>query len=529
MNKLQEIFKAWNIAFDPDNEQAELAAERIEICNSCEFKTTTLGINRCSVCGCALKAKVFSPVKGACPKGKWDLVDKLVAPPATINVEEVVTKEEVLNETQVNPVEEFRINNSENTIFVQIASYRDPQLLPTLDDLFDKADFPDNLKVCIAWQHSEKDTWDNLDKYKDDSRVIILDIPYSKSKGACWARNAIQGQYSNEKYTLQLDSHHRFIKGWDTELINMYEDLKLDGVKKPLLTGYISSFDPDNDPKGRVTDPWWMTFDRFTPEGVVFFLPATIPGWQSMVKPIPARFYSAHFAFTTGEFCLEVPHDPEFYFHGEEITIAVRAFTHGYDLFHPHKVIAWHEYTRKGRTKHWDDSKDWVKINKHTHKKTRMLLNVDGEGDLEVQNSPYGLGTVRTIQDYERFAGIRFKDRGVQEYTRQNNFAPNPPVEDYENSFFSKFRHCIDVHISSVPEKDYEYWVVAFHDSNDNTLFRQDSNEQEVKAFLESSKNKDGWINIWREYQGPVPDYYVVWPYSKSKGWCDRITGNLKE
>jgi hypothetical protein len=77
MNKLEEIFKAWNISFNPDDSQAELAGKRIEICNSCEFKTTTLGINRCSVCGCALKGKVFSPVKGACPKGKWDEVDGL--------------------------------------------------------------------------------------------------------------------------------------------------------------------------------------------------------------------------------------------------------------------------------------------------------------------------------------------------------------------------------------------------------------------------------------------------------------------
>lgn len=75
MNKLQEIFKAWNIAFDPNNDQAELAAKRIEICNSCDKKVTNLGINRCSVCGCALKGKVFSPVKGACPIGKWDEVD----------------------------------------------------------------------------------------------------------------------------------------------------------------------------------------------------------------------------------------------------------------------------------------------------------------------------------------------------------------------------------------------------------------------------------------------------------------------
>lgn len=75
MNKIEEIFKAWNISFNPNSDQSELASKRIKICNSCEHKATNLGINKCKVCGCALKAKVFSPIKGACPKGKWDSVD----------------------------------------------------------------------------------------------------------------------------------------------------------------------------------------------------------------------------------------------------------------------------------------------------------------------------------------------------------------------------------------------------------------------------------------------------------------------
>lgn len=81
MNKIEEIFKAWNITLNPNEKQAELASKRIEACNSCEYKVSNLGINRCSVCGCALKAKVFSPVKGACPKGKWDQIDGKVKKP----------------------------------------------------------------------------------------------------------------------------------------------------------------------------------------------------------------------------------------------------------------------------------------------------------------------------------------------------------------------------------------------------------------------------------------------------------------
>ena len=97
-----------------------------------------------------------------------------------------------------------------NKIFVQIASYRDPELLPTLKDCIEKAKFPKNLVFSIAWQHSPEDTWDTLSAYTKDKRFKIIDIPHLESEGVCWARHKLQQNYNNEEYTLQLDSHHRF-------------------------------------------------------------------------------------------------------------------------------------------------------------------------------------------------------------------------------------------------------------------------------------------------------------------------------
>jgi len=415
-------------------------------------------------------------------------------------------------------------------IFIQIASYRDPELIPTIKDCIDKAKYPNNLRFGIAWQHSEDDEWDILDEFQSDDRFIIIDIDYKESEGVCWARNAIQHLYNDEKYTLQLDSHHRFVKNWDEELISMMETLQSKGIKKPLLTGYIPSFNPKNDPEERVQEPWMMNFDRFTPEGVVFFLPATIPNWENLNEPVPARFYSAHFTFTLGQFCEEVKHDPNMYFHGEEISIAVRAFTHGYDLFHPHKVIAWHEYTRKGRTKHWDDSKNWVEKNNNTYARLKALLGTDGTvctNCMKKKLHPYGLGEERTLLDYEKYVGIRFKDRGVQEYTTLHKLPPNPHVEDYENSFHTIFRHCIDIHLDSVPEDDYEFWAVVFEDKNGNEIYRKDASSSEIVSLKKSSESNNKWINLWREYNGPLPYQWVVWPYSKSKEWCNKLTGKL--
>jgi glycosyltransferase involved in cell wall biosynthesis len=411
-------------------------------------------------------------------------------------------------------------------IFLQIASYRDPQLLPTLRDCIENSDNPENLVFSISWQHSTEDSWDNMDEFKDDPRFKIIDIDYNESKGACWARNKLQQQYDGEEYTLQLDSHHRFIKGWDTELINMLRDLQTNGFSKPLITSYISSFNPETYPEGRTQVPWQMNFDRFIPEGAIFFLPATIPNWENLTEPVRGRFYSAHFAFTLGQFVHEVPHDPEYYFHGEEISIAVRSYTWGYDIFHPHKIIAWHEYTRKGRTKQWDDDKTWGTKNSNSHLRNRKLFEMDGLSK-DIDFGIYDFGTVRTLSDYEKFAGISFKKRAVQKYTIDHKYAPNPILsdEEFEGSFLSIFKHCIDIHKGGLVETDYNFWAVIFENDKGETIHRKDCDEKEIRGFITSP---DPFAKIWREFQVEErPTKWIVWPHSQSKGWMDKIEGKL--
>lgn len=415
-----------------------------------------------------------------------------------------------------------------NTIFIQIASYRDPQLLLTLKDCIAKAKYPDNLRFGIAWQHSGEDSWDDISEFKNDSRFSILDIDYKDSKGACWARNEIQQLYKEEKYTLQLDSHHRFAQDWDKTMIDMVKDLQKAGHKKPLITSYIPSFDPDNDPAARVQTPWKMNFDRFIPEGAVFFLPATFDPWDDPNNPLPARFYSAHFAFTLGKFTKEVQHDPDYYFHGEEISIAVRAYTHGYDLFHPNKVVCWHEYTRKGRTKQWDDDKEWGKRNSDCHLKNRKLFGMDGEKQ-DIDFGKYGFGKVRTLKDYEKYAGLSFSKRAIRQDVKDNK----PPSEtnqsisdeEFNDSLLSIFKHCIDISYGQVSENDYDFWAVIFKDEHDKDIFRQDAIPDEIHRM---KNDPDGYCKVWREFQTQItPKKWIVWPHSISKGWCEMITGYL--
>jgi hypothetical protein len=418
--------------------------------------------------------------------------------------------------------------HSNETIFVQIAAYRDPELLPTLESCLRNAKFPQNLRFCIAWQHAEEDEWDTLDQYKNDPRFKILDIHYKDAKGVCWARNKLQRHYNGEKYTLHLDSHHRFSKDWDDVLIKMLKDLQKKGHPKPLITAYLPGYFPDNDPEGRNIEVWHTNYDRFMPEGPIFIVPAYVNDWEEINEPIPARFYSGHFGFTLGSFVHDIPHDPDLYFHGEETSISARAYTHGYDLFHPHRPIIWHEYTRDGKKRHWDDSQ-FTELDKRSFRKYKALFGIDNQDRSEFDFVGYNLGTERTLEEFERYIGVDFKGKRVQKHTIDQKILPVPYVDEetWEKSFVKKFKYCIDVWKGSLPEKDYDCWVIAFKNKYGEEIARIDADENEIRALKYTDQNDD-FYRIWREFEcDETPYSWLLWPHSKSKDWLDIIENEI--
>jgi hypothetical protein len=413
----------------------------------------------------------------------------------------------------------------EETIFVQIAAYRDPELIPTVKDCIAKAAKPGRLRFCIGWQYADGE---NIDELTGIPHVNILKVPYKETKGACWIRRKIQDQYNNETYTLQLDSHHRFAEDWDVKTIKMFKSLKKRGIKKPLLTSYLPSYEPANDPAGRVKEVWQINYDRFLPEGPIFLRPSVMKDWEKMHEPSPCRALSAHFIFTLGKWCKEVPYDPELYFHGEEISLAVRSFTHGYDLFHPHRAIVWHQYTRAGAKKHWDDNTDWGVLNSLSYKRVKILLGVDGEDPKQIDFKECGLGTARTLQEFERFAGVEFKKRRFHKDVISEQLPPIKYIDEetFQKELVSRFKHCIDVYRPDLPETDYDFWCVVFKDEQNQDMFRKDADENEIKSIIDNLPD-DKFVHIWREFDTDVKPYkWTIWPHSKSKGWNTKILEN---
>jgi hypothetical protein len=277
-------------------------------------------------------------------------------------------------------------------IYVQVPAYRDRELEKTLLDLYAKAEVPERLRVRVLWQRAADD--ELSERVRALPGLEIADVLYTDSRGCNWARNLLQREWRGERYTLMIDSHHRFVRGWDSLTIGMFEGLRARGVAKPVLTTYLPAYEPAREPHGRRRRPYRIyPFTR--EEGILTRLIShPIVLWTVLRAPVEADFASLHFLFADGAFNDEVRFDPDIYFFGDEVLTGLRAFTSGYDLFHPHIVLGWHSYDRNTRVPHWDDHSLWYRQHQRSLVKLRAIFSGSWEGT-------YGLGSVRTVSEYE--------------------------------------------------------------------------------------------------------------------------------
>jgi hypothetical protein len=284
-------------------------------------------------------------------------------------------------------------------IFVAIASYRDTDLSRTVQSAVEAAAESSRLRLGICHQRGPDDEHE-LDRWRDDPRILVDDMPYQESRGVCWARARVQALYDGEPYLLQIDAHTRFADSWDDRLCGMLESIDSDLA---ILTNYPLGFTRGSDGREhREPDPGARLLeldpDRRT------------GGFRQRAAPAPCNdrpgrqpFAAAGFLFTRGCFARDVPYDPEIYFAGEEITLAVRAYTHGYALHYPNENVVWHWYDHPSPL-HWDDHDDHVALAAAGRRRVRRVL----AGDPTLGR--FGVGHRRSIAGWEHLAGMRLSN-----------------------------------------------------------------------------------------------------------------------
>lgn len=419
-------------------------------------------------------------------------------------------------------------------IFVQITSYRDPELTPTIIDCIRKANNPNNLTFGICWQHDEEE---NLKEFTINPKFRIIDKHWTESKGTGWAKSLVQNLYEGEDFTLEIDSHHRFEKGWDVELIKMLEGIDAD---KAILSSSAGGYRASNGEKLNL-EPYKMSVVGFDENELPVLRPDYMP--NDLKDPIKARFACGHFLFTKGSFCTDYKHDPEIYFEGNDASLSARCFTMGYSLFHPNKNLIWHEYTRELRKKHWLDHTQelkekgqieftWWERDEISKKRVKQLLGIE---DSKTSLGEFGLGSNKTLRDYEIYVGVDFSQKLIHPNTTKGE-SPFEGVineDDWKKEMLGANKveeelNEYSLEISWSKEEieyadDYSFWFFGFQDGEGKEIYRKDFKEDVDKDILTFSKTSK---EVTFKSKNP-PASCVIWPHSKSRGWLSRVETKL--
>lgn len=312
-------------------------------------------------------------------------------------------------------------------IFVSIASYRDTECQWTVKDLFEKAKHPDRVNVGICWQFIAAEDSDCFVVKTRPEQVRVIEVDARESRGVCWARSRIQELWRGEEYFLQVDAHSRFAPGWDETFIEM---LRACPSQRAVLSTYPASYEPpDRLGKDNVAI---INAKEFDDNGVLALGSRAVAQAEMPPAPPPTAFIGAGTLFGPSAIIAEVPYDPYIYFTGEEITLAARLWTHGWDLFTPTKCTVYHEYSdRPNKRRHWHDHKLWIELSRSGARRVRHIMGTEPSTDAEIarESGKYGLGTRRSLEQYEAFAGVDFRRKLIDGKSQEQVEAALAPKE----------------------------------------------------------------------------------------------------
>ena len=297
----------------------------------------------------------------------------------------------------------------------------------TVSDLLAKAKYPERVYVGILSQIDRRTEFKFLSSFGRRIRQEVMD--FRDSKGVCWARSRILTKLrEQEEYVLQIDSHSRFKPGWDETLLNMYSQL---GKRNAVISYYPPNYTP-NQPINYKENPYiYFVIKELNDPGIPRFSSGILP---RAIKPINecgtfgiagGSLFGHRSVFDT------VPYDPNLYFFGEEPSYALRLYTHGIDVYAPTESYMYHYYNImdrtnvRDRTLHWEDHV--AKVNHHnriSYDRLRYLFQlgpVTNTANL-VDIEKYGLGTYRTLPQWESRLGINLKTGHIGESVKSRVF-----------------------------------------------------------------------------------------------------------
>lgn len=308
---------------------------------------------------------------------------------------------------------------SRPTLFLAIASYKDPLLMKTVQDAIAKAQWKDRLRFGIVDQCLPVDRWPTLSGALGRQMQYLWVDPLM-TRGTCFARALTQQLYGGETIYVQLDAHMAFPTHWDAWVVDTLLD-RMAVSDRCIVSSYPPSMEWQGDtaqiathPPGTVIQHRLNATAGFDSRGIYLDFEAT---QHNRTRPIRGHHLSAAVVMAPGRFVEHFPYDPWGYYLGEEQMLALRLFTHGWDIWHPVDNPIGHKYNDHQdpniRPVHWSDDPRGERPISHdvwqqgSYWRQRQMVQRPGFGGV------YGLGSVRSLADYAAWTGIDYVQRTI--------------------------------------------------------------------------------------------------------------------
>ena len=332
------------------------------------------------------------------------------------------------------------------SIFISIASYRDSELPKTVKSIYDNADHPDQLYFGIVSQEARN-------KHEDfdwlGNNVDIVKMHYKDAKGAGYARKLAMEMYNDQDYFLQIDSHMRFEKSWDTKIIKILSEAQKEaGTNKVVLSQFPAPYMVLTDgsdyylkgdenfwdyPSWTIVENTWGGFWSGKRQKI-----------EDLSKPHKTHTILAGYVFAPGEIVKEVPYDERISFMGEELCFSIRAYTRGWELYAPNEMLCWHFYKREENPKIWKDNligRTWNELEMESQRVQERIL-------LGQEQGIFGIDNLERYLEYQEMIGIDFPSFYKKELSRSVNLGTLTKEIEFDENFnlveISKSGYCIN-------------------------------------------------------------------------------------
>lgn len=269
------------------------------------------------------------------------------------------------------------------TIFISLASYREPELQQTIESALAMADNPEALHFGVYSQVAEGEHPDlsHIDNLKEEV------VPYTEAKGPGYARAQVQKFYDGEDFFFQLDAHSLFTEGWDSrfkEWLNKIQPYSSRNIISAWAEPYMY------DSEGAVQLGKHLTTEEGVTGAHTTWVGRWYKSWIAAREPLEGRAYAwapvglAGMWFCRGNFVEEVPYDPRIPWNGEEFLLSLRAYCAGWRIYGVDDVFIYHNYERHGNARVWEDNPEWEELQSVALQVQDRILNLR-------EPEPYGL------------------------------------------------------------------------------------------------------------------------------------------